>query len=100
MTLKLGSKGSAVELLQIRLNELGFTVPVTGNFDQPTLGAVIAFQSRSKLKTDGIAGPATLKALGLSLPQTHVATGRITLVGVVGVLAAFALVWALWGRRA
>ena len=63
--LRLGVSGSKVETLQRRLIELGWlSGKVTGNFDEATEAAVIAFQERTKgLWSDGIAGPDTLRSL-------------------------------------
>ena len=63
--LRLGNTGTRVETLQRRLIELGWlSGKVTGNFDEATEAAVRAFQDRtSGIYTDGVAGPATLRAL-------------------------------------
>ena len=63
--LRLGDSGKKVETLQRRLIELGWLDGnVTGNYDAATEAAVIAFQRRSNgLWDDGVAGPATLRAL-------------------------------------
>lgn len=66
LTLKLrsGSTGSEVALLQSRLAQLGYQPGRTdGVFDRGTADAVLSFQSRNGLKTDGIAGPLTLSRL-------------------------------------
>jgi peptidoglycan hydrolase-like protein with peptidoglycan-binding domain len=63
-TLRLGSQGSAVTLLQKRLRNLGlFKGKVTGVFDETTQTAVKAAQQRFKLAQDGVAGPATWNVL-------------------------------------
>lgn len=62
--LELGSKGSEVILLQSRLLSLGYAPGRTdGSFDAQTRSAVLSFQSRNGLQTDGIAGPLTLQKL-------------------------------------
>jgi peptidoglycan L-alanyl-D-glutamate endopeptidase CwlK len=65
-TLKLGDRGPEVKQLQQRLLQLGFS-PGTpdGHFGQNTRSAVSSFQRSMGLVADGIAGPATLSALGL-----------------------------------
>ena len=58
------SSGRQVEQLQRRLIELGWlSGKVTGKFDEATEMAVRAFQRRSNLYEDGIAGPNTLRAI-------------------------------------
>ncbi len=65
-TLKQGDRGPEVKRLQQKLIELGFR-PGTpdGVFGLNTRFAVGSFQRRSGLVVDGVAGPATLRALGL-----------------------------------
>lgn len=66
-TLKKGSKGESVKRLQTALAEKGFSPGVVdGDFGNATLAALIAFQKSSNLLADGIAGPKTLFALGLT----------------------------------
>jgi hypothetical protein len=59
-TLQPGSRGSAVSALQRALG-----IAQTGYYDSATTRAVRRFQARNGLSVDGIAGPQTLKALGL-----------------------------------
>jgi peptidoglycan hydrolase-like protein with peptidoglycan-binding domain len=54
---------SDVRDLQVRLNEVGFPVKVTGVFNAETERVVIRFQRENGLKADGIVGPATWAAL-------------------------------------
>src|SRR5260370_6256316 len=64
--LRQGSSGPDVTVLQQKLKDLGFDPNgVDGNFGPGTKAAVIAFQQSKGLQADGIAGPATLAALGL-----------------------------------
>jgi len=59
-TVKKGSEGSAVEILQSYLNRLGYSCgSVDGNFGKKTLAAVKKFQREYNLKVDGIAGNET-----------------------------------------
>jgi hypothetical protein len=56
--------GPAVEQLQRRLNELGYTIAaVDGVFGAETLHALVAFQKVSGLARDGVVGPLTAEAL-------------------------------------
>jgi peptidoglycan hydrolase-like protein with peptidoglycan-binding domain len=66
-TLRLGDSGEAVTQLQLRLAELGyFDGPTSGIFGQATEAAVIQFQQDNRLEADGIVGPATQSALGVT----------------------------------
>ncbi len=62
-SLALGSTGPAVSFLQLALRRYGSDISVDGIFGEETAGFVRAFQSRSGLYPDGIAGPATHNAL-------------------------------------
>src|SRR5438552_9995156 len=73
--LKQGSSGPDVTELQQKLKDLGFDPNgVDGNFGPGTRDAVIAFQQSKGLQADGIAGPATLAALGLGDGQPNADT--------------------------
>lgn len=64
--LKLGERGEAVRNLQAALGNAGFQPGrVDGIFGHGTRAAVLAFQKSKGLVEDGLAGPATRKALGL-----------------------------------
>ncbi|ANQ87132.1 hypothetical protein dqs_4116 [Azoarcus olearius] len=65
--LKRGASGAAVERLQRRLLECGFDPGlIDGLFGGGTEAAVLAYQWSEGLLPDGIAGPRTLKSLGLA----------------------------------
>jgi peptidoglycan hydrolase-like protein with peptidoglycan-binding domain len=70
-TLQLGSKGSAVKQLQRKLR----VSPASGYFGNETRGAVKRFQKRHGLTADGVAGPDTLRALGIRVTKSSYATG-------------------------
>ncbi len=55
-------------ILQRRLNALGSSLVVDGLFGNKTLAAVKKFQTAKHLAVDGVVGPITRKALGLSAP--------------------------------
>lgn len=57
-----GEKGPAIARLQQKLG-----IKANGTFDTTTEAAVMAFQKKSRLGADGVAGPLTLGALGLVL---------------------------------
>src|SRR5438128_5513626 len=74
--LKQGSSGPDVTNFQQKLKDLGFDPNVVdGNFGPGTRDAVIAFQQSKGLQADGIAGPATLAALGLGDGQANAGPG-------------------------
>ena len=63
---KIGSRGSEVKNIQSRLKKWGYyTGSVDGIYGTDTKNAVIRFQKNNGLTPDGIAGPATLKKIGL-----------------------------------
>lgn len=63
-TLSSGSRGSAVEELQKKLNSLGYSCgTVDGDYGAKTANAVREFQRKNGLSVDGIAGPKTLEAI-------------------------------------
>lgn len=64
---KQGASGDAVRTIQTKLSNWGyFNDKVDGVYGPKTAEAVKAFQRKNNLTPDGIAGPATLKALGMS----------------------------------
>ncbi len=64
VTLRKGSKGSQVKILQQMLNQLGFNCgAVDGSFGSKTLSAVRAFQKAHGLEVDGVVGPKTRAVL-------------------------------------
>lgn len=64
---KVGSRGDEVRQIQTKLKEKGYDPgAVDGIFGEKTRKAVLAFQRDYGLTQDGIAGPNTLKALGVT----------------------------------
>lgn len=63
---KLGSKGSEVRQIQERLKKWGyFNGEIDGKYGAETKKAVVYFQKKNGLTADGIAGNATLRAMGI-----------------------------------
>lgn len=68
MSLQIGSKGGSVVTLQKKLLSLGLNPgPIDGVFGPKTGSAVKAFQIKNKLVPDGVVGPLTINALGISI---------------------------------
>lgn len=67
MTLRRGSTGLAVRTLQDRMRMLGYLpFPTDGIYGKNTAYSVLKYQKDHGFTADGIAGPYTLKALGLA----------------------------------
>ena len=65
--IKQGSRGETVKQIQTKLKRWGYyNGAVDGIFGAQTFKAVKYFQSKNGLTVDGIVGPATLRALGIS----------------------------------
>ena len=63
---KYGSRGSEVTQIQTKLKRWGYySGNVDGIYGTQTVNAVKYFQRKNGLTADGIAGPATLKAMGI-----------------------------------
>lgn len=63
---KYGSRGSEVTQIQTKLKRWGYyNGNIDGIYGSGTLAAVKYFQRKNGLTVDGIAGPATLKAMGI-----------------------------------
>ncbi len=73
---RLGSRGDEVRRIQSKLKELGFYKgTVDGIYGTGTQSAVRSFQKSCGITADGIAGPKTLKYLGLSSASSGSAGG-------------------------
>src|SRR2546423_715053 len=70
-TLRYGMRGTAVKELQRKLH----VRPASGFFGTKTKSAVKRFQSRHHLRADGVAGPATLRKLGMRVNSAGNDTG-------------------------
>ena len=74
-TSQVGSRGAEVRAIQQKLKERGlFKSDVTGYYGEITRKAVLAFQKQRGISQTGIAGPLTLKALGISIGTIPAAT--------------------------
>lgn len=63
---KYGSRGNEVTQIQTKLKRWGYyTGNIDGIYGTQTVNAVKYFQRKNGLTQDGIAGPATLKAMGI-----------------------------------
>jgi len=63
---KYGSRGSEVTQIQTKLKRWGYyNGNIDGIYGTQTLNAVKYFQRKNGLTVDGIAGPATLRAMGI-----------------------------------
>ena len=62
-----GSRGEQVRQVQTKLRQWGYySGAIDGVFGQATYDAVVLFQRRNGLTADGVAGSATLAAMGIS----------------------------------
>ena len=72
---QVGSRGKEVTAIQQELKARGlFNVGVTGYYGEETRKAVLRFQKQKGIQQTGIAGPVTLKALGISVGKIPAAT--------------------------
>ncbi|MBQ8623177.1 MAG: spore cortex-lytic enzyme [Oscillospiraceae bacterium] len=72
---KLGSQGAEVTAIQEALKDRGlFSGNVTGYYGTQTQAAVKRFQKIKGLSADGVAGPQTLSALGITIGSVPAAT--------------------------
>jgi hypothetical protein len=68
-TLRSGSTGPAVGILQADLNKLGYTLTVDDSFGPMTATAVKDFQLKHGLVVDGVVGPITMGVISNALSQ-------------------------------
>lgn len=77
--IKVGSSGTIVKTIQTRLKRWGYyTGSIDGIFGSKTKEAVKYFQRRNGLTVDGIVGPATASAMGISLKNATTTTTTTT----------------------
>ena len=73
---KYGSRGSEVTQIQKKLKRWGYyNGNIDGIYGSQTLEAVKYFQRKNGLTVDGIAGPATLKAMGITSSSSGSSSG-------------------------
>ncbi len=73
---KIGSRGDEVRQIQTRLKKWGYySGSVDGIYGTATKKAVQSFQQKNGLTADGIAGPKTLKKIGISSGSASSVTG-------------------------
>jgi len=71
-----GSSGDQVNAVQKKLKQWGYySGSVTGYYGQETYNAVVYFQRKNGLKVDGVVGPTTAAALGITLSGGAVSVG-------------------------
>lgn len=78
---RLGSTGSEVTKIQTRLKNWGYyTGSVDGKYGSATQKAVKEFQRKNGLTVDGIAGSATLNAMGISSSSSSASNNDVYLL--------------------
>lgn len=83
-----GSSGDEVINVQVKLKRWGYyTGSVDGAYGYQTFTAVKWFQAKNGLTVDGVAGPQTLSALGLSTAQATTSPTNYSVSGNVNLLA-------------
>lgn len=79
-----GSRGTEVRQIQTKLKNWGYyNGSVDGIFGYQTYQAVRYFQSRNGLSVDGIAGPQTLAAMGISSSSSSISSSANLLARLI-----------------
>lgn len=85
---KYGSRGSEVTQIQTKLKRWGYyNGNIDGIYGTQTLNAVKYFQRKNGLAVDGIAGPATLRAMGIMTSSSGSSSGTSSNSSNVNLLA-------------
>ena len=85
---KYGSRGSEVTQIQTKLKRWGYyNGNIDGIYGNKTVESVKYFQRKNGLTVDGIAGPATLKAMGITSSSSNTGSGGATNTSNVNLLA-------------
>jgi N-acetylmuramoyl-L-alanine amidase len=91
--LKVGNQGYEVSELQQNLKDMGFFYgPVTGFYGPITERAVMDFQYKSNLSSDGVAGPATFLMLNEVEKMARVVHGEARGESYIGKVAVAAVI--------
>lgn len=78
---RLGSTGSEVTKIQTRLKKWGYYKgSVDGKYGNETMKAVKEFQRKNNLTVDGVAGSATLKAMGIASSTSSASNNDVYLL--------------------
>lgn len=70
-SLMIGSSGYAVKSLQEMLRDCGYTIDVTGFYDDKTKSIVSDFQEKEKIAVTGVADERTLTTLAMRAAVSH-----------------------------
>jgi N-acetylmuramoyl-L-alanine amidase len=91
--LKVGSQGYEVSQLQSHLKDMGFFYgPVTGYYGPITQRAVMDFQYKTNLSSDGVAGPSTFLMLNEVEKMARVVHGEARGESYIGKVAVAAVI--------
>ncbi|MCM1289509.1 MAG: peptidoglycan-binding protein [Corallococcus sp.] len=74
-TIRYGAKGNFVYLLQFMLRQNGYNITVDGIFGNGTLTALVDFQNKNGLTSDGVAGQNTWRTLLVLPPRPTLRVG-------------------------
>lgn len=77
-TLRIGSTGENVKVVQQKLSELGYDVSVDGKFGKGTSAAVARFQASQNLKADGLCGDKTFSVILNAKASSNVSSTPIS----------------------
>lgn len=81
---KYGSRGDEVKQIQTKLKRWGYyNGSIDGIYGSQTLEAVKYFQRKNGLTVDGIAGPATLNAMGISSTSSSTSSSNSSNVNLL-----------------
>lgn len=80
-TYKVGDSGTEVGILQQNLNKFGYKLTIDNNFGINTKNAIIDFQIRNDINSDGVCGPQTIEKLKLSPTSKTTFDGKFKIPG-------------------
>lgn len=97
MTIKKGANGENVKIIQQKLKDLGYEVgTVDGIFGDKTKKAVKTFQEDKGLSVDGIVGPKTIAALGVTLVEEKESSKQEDITGEIPHISGTAKIMDWW----